>query len=81
MATKEKNSDTKLLKKAYIDAALQIATECYDPNDEPINPSRRHKIIMNRFFREVVRDNFLPFPEVDNAFERLRSWLVIQFTK
>ena len=40
-------------------------------------PSKRHKIRMNRLFRERVGGTFLPFPEVDNVYERLRSKLVI----
>ena len=39
-------------------------------------PSKRHKIRMNRLFRERVGGTFLPFPEVDNVYERLRSKLV-----
>ena len=41
-------------------------------------PSKRHKIRMNRLFRERVGGSFLPFPEVDNLYERLRSKLVIK---
>ena len=36
-------------------------------------PSRRHKIRMNRIFRERVGGSFLPFPEEDNLYERIRS--------
>ena len=42
-------------------------------------PSKRHKIRMNRLFRERVGGTFLPFPEVDNVYERLRSKLVSIF--
>ena len=41
-------------------------------------PSKRHKIRMNRLFRERVGGTFLPFPEVDNFYERARSKLVIK---
>ncbi len=41
-------------------------------------PSRRHKIRMNRLFRERVGGSFLPFPEEDNLYERVRSKLVIK---
>ena len=41
-------------------------------------PSKRHKIRMNRVFRERVGGTFLPFPEVDNIYERVRSKLVIK---
>ena len=43
-------------------------------------PSRRHKIRMNRLFRERVGSTtFLPFPEADSLYERLRSKIVIKF--
>ena len=41
-------------------------------------PSRRHKIRMNRLFRERVGGEFLPFPEEDNLYERLRSKVVVK---
>jgi hypothetical protein len=41
-------------------------------------PSKRHKIRMNRLFRERVGGSFLPFPEADNLYERLRSKLIIK---
>ncbi len=41
-------------------------------------PSKRHKIRMNRVFRERVGGSFLPFPEVDNFYEKARSKLVIK---
>ena len=46
---------------------------------EKIQPSKRHKIQMNRIFRERVGGSFLTFPEVDNVYERLRSKLVVKF--
>ena len=42
-------------------------------------PSRRNKTRMNRIFRERVGGSFIPFPDVDNPFERLRSKLVVKF--
>lgn len=48
-----------------------------DTSDVP-PPSHRHKIRMNRLFRERVGGKFLPYPDVDNAFERLRSKIVIK---
>ena len=41
-------------------------------------PSKRHKIRMNRLFRERVGGSFLPFPEVENLYERVLSKLVIK---
>ena len=31
--------------------------------------SRRHKIRMNRLFREYIGSSFIPFPELDNSDE------------
>ena len=42
-------------------------------------PTKRHKIRMNRLFRERVGGTFLPFPEADNLYERVRSKIVIKF--
>ena len=57
----------------------------FDPIDEEAfkdielpPPSKRHKIRMNRVFRERVGGTFLPFPEVDNIYDRVRSKLVIK---
>ena len=41
-------------------------------------PSKRHKIRMNRLVRERARGSYIPFPEVDNLYERVRSKLVIK---
>lgn len=40
--------------------------------------SRRHKIWSNRLFREIIGSNKIPYPEVDNFLERIRSRLVVQ---
>ena len=49
-----------------------------DEDTEPIEVSHRPKIRMNRLFRERVGGSFLPYPEVDNVFERTRSWFVVK---
>ncbi len=49
-----------------------------DGNTESVEVSHRHKIRMNRIFRERVGGKFLPYPEVDNVFERTRSWFVVK---
>ena len=49
-----------------------------DENTEPIEVSHRHKIRMNRLFLERVGGKLLPYPEVDNVFERTRSWFVVK---
>ena len=41
--------------------------------------SKRHKIRMNRLFRERVGGSFLPYPEADNFYERVRSKVVVTF--
>ena len=40
--------------------------------------SKRHKIRMNRLFRECVGGSFIPFPEVDSFYERARSKIVVK---
>ena len=42
-------------------------------------PSKRHKIRINRLFRERIGGTFLPFPEADNFYERVRSKFIIKF--
>ena len=67
-----------------IDVLSDIADQEIRKLDEEIDGmempplSRRHKIRINRLFRERVRDSFLPFPEEDNIFERIRSKLIIK---
>ncbi len=57
----------------------------FDIKDEEIGdielppPSKRHKIRMNRIFRENVGGSFLPFPEVDCFYERVRNHFIIKF--
>ena len=54
------------------------------PDDEEIEnmerppATKRHKIRMNRLFRERVGGTFLPFPEADNFYQRARSKIVIK---
>ena len=42
-------------------------------------PSKRHKIRMNRIFRENTDGTFIPYPEVDCFYEKLRSRIVRKF--
>ena len=65
-----------LFKQALNDATFNIEK---DIEDVEYTPSRRHKIRMNRIFRERVGGKFLPFPEVDNGIERIRSKIVVMF--
>ena len=41
-------------------------------------PSKRHKIRMNRLFRESVGGSFIPYPEVDCFCEKVRSKIVVK---
>ena len=41
-------------------------------------PSKRHKIRINRLFREFVGGTYLPFPEVDCSYERVRSKIIVK---
>ena len=41
--------------------------------DETAEVSDRHKKIMNRIFREYAKSKWIPYPEVDNLFERFMS--------
>lgn len=61
-------------------ALPEKADEEFDIHEdtEPIEVSHRHKIRMNRIFRERVGGKFLPYPEIDNLFEKVRSWVVIK---
>ncbi len=41
--------------------------------------SKKYKIRMNRIFREKVKSNNIPYPEVDNCFQRIRSQIAVLF--
>ena len=43
--------------------------------------SRKHKIRMNRIFRELLNSKTIPFPEVDCVYEQIRSKIKILITK
>ena len=75
------NENRELFKRALAEAMeRKISIEEEKLNTAPsIQPSKRHKIRMNRIFRERVGGSFLPFPEVDNLYEKIRSKLVIKF--
>ncbi len=53
--------------------------ENYDLLPEP-KFSKKHKRRMNRIFREVANCSKIPYPEVDNSFERIRSKLALKFS-
>ena len=72
------NENCELFKRALsevMDSKIRkIEEEVKDMEIPPL--SKRHKIRMNRLFRERVGGSFLPFPEDDNFYERVRSKLV-----
>ncbi len=76
----EVNENLELFKRALsegLEAKFRKTEE--ETEDMEMPPlSRRHKIRMNRLFRERVGGKFLPFPEVDNIYERMRSRLIIK---
>ncbi len=74
------NENCELFKRALSDAMYsKIRKVEEETNDIEIPPtSKRHKIRMNRLFRERVGGTFLPFPEVDNFYEKLRSKLIVK---
>ncbi len=74
------NEVRELFKRALSEA---VDTEIHEIEEETedvemLSLSRRHKIRMNRLFRERVGGSFLPFPEEDNLYERIRSKLIIK---
>ena len=75
-----KNENREIFKRALseaVDSKIRKIEE--KTKDIEIQPTgKRHKIRMNRLFRERVGGAFLPFPEVDNFYERVRSKLVIK---
>ena len=75
------NEGRELLKRAISEALdskiRKIEEETKDMKMPPY--SRRHRTKMNRLFRERAGSSHLPFPEVDNVYERVRSKLVIKF--
>ena len=74
------NENYELFKRALSEAvAAKISSiEKEVENMDLPPPTRRHKIRMNRLFRERIGSSFLPFPEVDNLYERVRSRVVIK---
>jgi len=74
------NENRELFKRAISEAfdSKILKFEEETKNMETSPPSKRHKIRMNRLFRERVGGVFLPFPEVDNFYERVRSRLIVK---
>ena len=74
------NENRELFRRALSDAMdLKIRKIEEEINDiELPQPSKRHKIRMNRIFRERVGGDFLPYPEADNFYEKVRSKVIIK---
>ena len=74
------NESRELFKCALLEAIYMEIREIEKENKDMGTPptSKRHKIKMNRFFRERVGGSFIPFPEEDNLYERLRSKIIIK---
>lgn len=70
-STEDINENLELFKRALSEAIdlkiHQMEVEAKNIEMPPI--SRRHKIRMNRLFREYVGGSFLPFPEGKNLSE------------
>ena len=67
--------------KRALEEALEVDIFDFEEKNEMMPFSRRHKIRMNRFFRERVGTSSLPYPEADNLFERIRSRIVIKLNR
>ncbi len=50
-------------------------------NNTTLKPSHFSRVQTNRTFRERCEVDFIPFPEVDSRYERIRSRLVLFFRK
>ncbi len=76
----KRNENREFFKRALaevIDAKIREAEE-ENVDIEIKPPSKRHKIRMNRLYRERVSGIYLPFPEVDNFYEKVRSKLIVK---
>jgi len=69
------------LKSALIEASIQDIDDI--PKDTELNFefSTKHKKRINRIFREISGIDRIPYPEVDTAFERIRSTIIRKFYK
>ena len=74
------NENRELFRRALSDAMdLKIRKIEEEINDVELpQPSKRHKIRMNRIFRERVGGDFLPYPEADNFYEKVRSKVIVK---
>ena len=73
------DSEEELLSSAFKDALEEDLAKLEKDENVSVKTSRRFKIRMNRLFREHVGGTYIPHPEVDNIFERIRSKIVVKF--
>ena len=75
------NDEYLLLQRALMGVVHEEARKLEEEgrNDELPPVSKYHKIRMNRLFRELIDKDYLPFPEVDNFYERTRSKFMVKF--
>lgn len=74
------NANRELFKRS-LSEAMDIKLQKIEEENADIEvPScrKRYKIRMNRLFRERAGGAFLPFPEADSLFERMRSKIIIK---
>ena len=79
LSKSESSENRELFKRALAEAIEMKIRKEEEGIELTASTSRRHKVRMNRLFRERVGGSQLPFPEVDNFFERIRSKLIIKF--
>ncbi len=74
------NANRELFKRSLSEAMDMKIRKIEEENaDIEVSPyRRRYKIRMNRLFRERVGGAFIPFPEADNLYERMRSKIIIK---
>ncbi len=75
------NDEYLLSKRALIEVIHEEARKLEEKGrDYELPPASKYqKIRMNRLFRERVGGSFLPFPEEDTPYERIRSKFIIKF--
>lgn len=73
------SNETRLVFKHALFEMAEMTIQTVDKETENVPmPSKRYKIQMNRLFRERIGSSHLPFPTVDNRYERVRSRLRIR---
>ncbi len=81
MDSKNKSTGDPILDEILSDDYVSEFDDIAIPDDDEIDwiPSKRYKRRMNRLFRKALSNGFIPYREVDNAYERVRSYLIARF--